>query len=350
MKAKPIRYAVIMMLLFVVSCDEPVTVVTNYVHPDGSVTRKIEMRNTKNNFAVKDLQVPFDSTWIIKDSLEISSKGDTTWVKRAEKLFKDCEEINLTYLADSGANKKIPRHSAFNKSFKWFNTDYRFSEIIDKSLSGGYLLKDFLNSEELSFFYLPEKLQQDKKNSPDSLKFKVLNDSINKKLEWWTAKNIVSAWINEFSKLTEGKTESNTIVRSVKSAENEIANMILKEESKFDSLWLQGIILKKYLGEDNYLKFKSEADTATVKATELILVDFKNYSVRIVMPGALTGTNGLIDSNKVLLWPVKSDYFLTEKYEMWAESKVPNRWAWYISGLFLLFVLTGVIIRIKRKG
>ncbi len=33
-----------------VSCDEPETVVTNIVHPDGSVTRKIEMRNSKNKF------------------------------------------------------------------------------------------------------------------------------------------------------------------------------------------------------------------------------------------------------------------------------------------------------------
>ena len=68
------------------------------------------------------------------------------------------------------------------------------------------------------------------------------------------------------------------------------------------------------------------------------------------MPGKLTGTNGFIDSSKVLLWPVKSDYFLTEPYEMWAESKIPNTWAWIVSGLFLLFVLTGVIIRIIKKG
>ncbi len=42
------------------------------------------------------------------------------------------------------------------------------------------------------------------------------------------------------------------------------------------------------------------------------------------MPGKLIGTNGFIDSSQVLLWPVKSDYFITEQYEMWAESKIPN--------------------------
>jgi hypothetical protein len=81
-----------------------------------------------------------------------------------------------------------------------------------------------------------------------------------------------------------------------------------------------------------------------------ILADFKNYSLRIVMPGKLIGTNGFIDSSGVQLWPVKSDYFLTEPYEMWAESKIPNIWAWIVSGLFLAFVLTGVVRRIIKKG
>jgi hypothetical protein len=67
------------------------------------------------------------------------------------------------------------------------------------------------------------------------------------------------------------------------------------------------------------------------------------------MPGKLIGTNGFIDSSQILLWPVKSDYFLTEPYEMWAESKSTNTWAWIVSGLFLAFVLTGVLLRIIKK-
>jgi hypothetical protein len=46
---------------------------------------------------------------------------------------------------------------------------------------------------------------------------------------------------------------------------------------------------------------------------------------------------------------VKSDYFLTEPYEMWAESKIPNGWAWIVSGLFIVFVIAGVIFRIIKK-
>lgn len=133
--------------------------------------------------------------------------------------------------------------------------------------------------------------------------------------------------------------------------DTELVNLIKINDSKFDSLWSNGIILKKYMSEGDYQNFRSEADTALEKVTEQFFsMEFKEYSVRIVMPGTLTSTNGFIDSSKVLLWPVKSDFFLAEPYEMWAESKVPNNWAWIVSGLFLVFVFTGIIIRIKNKG
>ena len=122
------------------------------------------------------------------------------------------------------------------------------------------------------------------------------------------------------------------------------------KSDKIDSLLKNGVLLREFIGESNALEFRTEADSAFSIVKRNFWVDFKDYSVRIVMPGKLTGTNGFIDSCKMLLWPVKSDYFLTQPYEMWAESKIPNRWAWVVSGLFLIFVLTGVIIRVIKKS
>jgi hypothetical protein len=135
----------------------------------------------------------------------------------------------------------------------------------------------------------------------------------------------------------------------LKTHENDFIKVVQENDQKFDSLWAKGIILKKLIGEDNAVKYKTEADSALGSATKAFLTNFKDYSVRIVMPGKLIGTNGFIDSSHVLLWPVKSDYFMTEPYEMWAESKTTNAWAWIISGLFLAFVLTGVVVRVIKK-
>jgi hypothetical protein len=216
-------------------------------------------------------------------------------------------------------------------------------------MSFGYPVRDFLNSEELLYFYSPESLQQKKMNGPDSLKYKTLSDSVKLKTDKWTYKNIVSEWIGIFSKLTEGSGGKEMSGESLKSRENEFVKIIETNENHLDSLWSKGIILNKFLGEGNAVKFKPEADTALDIVTRRLMLNFNDYSVRIVMPGKLIGTNGFIDSSHTLLWPVKSDYFLTEPYEMWAESKTTNSWAWIVSGLFLAFVLAGVLIRIIKK-
>lgn len=353
MNGKPVKLIVFFVLIFVMSCDEPETVVTNYVHPDGSITRKIEMKSKEGDknkrFKISDIQVPLDITWAVKDSFALSEKGDTIWFRKAEKLFKNIEELNLAYKSDSGANKGISRQAGFRRQFKWFNTEFRFSETIDKNFSSGYPVKDFLNNEELRYFYSPENLKEKKESGADSLKFKALSDSVKKKTDMWTANNIVSEWIGEFSKLTADKTDKEISFQSLKLKEPEFVKILEKEDKGLDSLWKNGIILKKFIGDNNASKYKTEADSALSIVTKKLMIDFSDYSLRIAMPGKLIGTNGFIDSSLILLWPIKSDYFLSEPYEMWAESKIPNIWAWVVSGIFLAFVVTGVIVRVIKK-
>ena len=350
MKNYPVKMIISFVMIMLVSCDEPETVVTNIVHYDGSVTRRIEMRNIENKFEKSDIQVPIDTTWTVRDSCESDESTDSVWIRRAEKNFKNVDEINLAYSTDSGANKAISRRATFKKTFKWFNTEFRFAEIIDKKMDFGYPVSDFLDEEELLFFYSPEVVNHEKRWGPDSLKFKALSDSVDNKVEIWETKNLVSGWFGEFSRLTQGDDDIKSSLESFKLREDELVDLIRINENQIDSLWDNGIILKDFLGEAVYEKYRTEADSAFKRVIEKYYVDFKEYSVRIIMPGTVTETNGFIDSSEVLLWPVKSDYFLTETYEMWAESKIPNRWAWFVSGLFLLFVLTGLIIRLMKKG
>jgi hypothetical protein len=354
MNTKPLKLIILMVLMMIVSCDEPETIVTNYVHPDGSVTRIIEMKSTGDSdgerFKMSDIQVPFDNTWDVRDSLEISDKGDTTWVRRVEKLFENEDAINLSYEKDSSANRGIIRKTEFKRKFRWFNTEFRFAEKIDKQFEFGYPIADFLNKEELGFFYSPESIKEFYQNGRDSLKFRAFGASQDSIIDLWMSKSLVSEWIGLFSKLTKTKAGNDLSFQTLKAREDEFVNTLTKNEKNFDSLWSNGIILRELIGEQNAQKFKTEADSAISIITKNLLLDFKEYSVRITMPGKLTGTNGYKDSSAILLWPVKSDFFLTDSYEMWAESKIPNIWAWFISGIFLMFVFTGLVIRIKKKG
>ena len=349
MKRKPLKILVFFVMIVFVSCDEPETVVTDIIHRDGSVTREILMRKSDNKFKITDIQVPLDNSWTISDSCEISSKGDTTWVKRASKVFKNADEINLAYKTDTGCNSKLSRYAGFSKRFRWFNTIYRFSETIEKRMKYGYPVSNFLNSEELKWFYSPNSDNKSKLNGQDSLRYKAVSDSVNIKKDKWINKCIVSEWIGEFS----GQLNNSDVklsYDSLKSNEGRILDVVMRSEKDFDNLWTSGYILKEFIGESNALKYRTEADTALKIVEDRVTESFAGYSVRISMPGILTASNGFADSSKVLIWPVTDEYFFTDNYEMWAESKEPNLWAWITSGAFVLFVLAGVIIRKYKRG
>jgi hypothetical protein len=349
MKRKSIKTVVALLTVMVTSCGEPETVVTNIVYPDGSVTRKLEMRSEDSEIEMSDVQVPFDSTWIIRDSLEIDEDGDTTWVKRAEKFFTSVNEINMDYMADSSSNRNITRRTEFTRKFKWFNNEYRFTEVIENTMSNGYPVSDFMNEEELDWFYSPEDVAIDKLTGQDSLKYKTLSDSVDAKTEKWIYKSLVSEWIAQFSELAKGKPGHDETVEKLKENEEVVAGLIIEDDEKFDSLWSEGTILKDLIGEENTIRFHADADSALEMISDSFLVDFVPYTLRIIMPGEIIGTNGFIDSTGVPLWPTNSNYFLTEPYVMYAESKTPNKWAWVFSGIFLLFVLAGIIFRLIKK-
>lgn len=350
MKMNPIKFIIAIILVLMVSCDEPETVVTDIVRTDGSVLRKIEMKNTSNEFKIHKIQVPFDSTWIVRDSLEFDKKGDTTFVKRAEKLFKSTEELNNAYKADSGSNKNVMRRTTFNRKFRWFNTVYRFSEIVEKQFKYGYPVSDFLDKDELEFFYSPEDVTDKMKEGPDSLKYKELADTINSKTDKWLFKSAAAEWIGEFTTLTGNKAEGSMSYKALKAKEDELVRISIENSNHFDSLWKNGVILTELIGEEAMKKYKIEADSAIDIVSNRLFTDFHNYTIRIIMPGKLLATNGFLDTTKNLLWPVKSDYFMTQQYEMWAESKTSNTWAWVVSGIFLLFVFAGIIFRSIKKG
>jgi hypothetical protein len=304
------------------------------------------MRNKKNNFKPSSLQVPYDSTWITKDTLEIGPKNDTTWIKRAEKFYKNVNEINSEYLSDKGGNRKISRNASFTKKFRWFNTIFRFSEKIDKSLLYGYSLEDYFTKDELDFCYLPESVSLEKLTGSDSVKYKALSDTIETKSNRWFWFCTASEWIEEFTKLTAGRTGMELSRETLKAREKEVVDTLLKNMSSDSAL------INNFLGESNYMKYRAEADSSTeiIRRHLDTNIEFLKYTVKFIMPGKIIGSNGFLNREGELIWPVKSEFFLSQPYEMWAESKIPNSWAWVVSGLFLIFVLTGVIIRKIKRG
>lgn len=378
-----------MIMLF--SCDYE-THVINTVHEDGSITRKVIMKNSEEKFEPEKYRVPVDSTWQTKIDIDVNEKGDTSWILTAEKHFASVKEINEEYINDKGSNQDLKRKAYFSKSFKWFTTVFRYSETIDKFMTVTCPASDFLSDEELKFFYLPGNVKAELKNGSDSLKYEALSDTIDTKSEIWMWTSFVRQWMEIFYDLfgdhpdlsidkeemlskesgfiqqfidyekSEKEEDEETLHLINEEDNNDKAMQLLeehieeeaKEEDAGDDIEL---VVTSVLGKKFYSTFKSEIDSAMSVLETMIEPFFSldNYDMEIRMPGRIIASNGYAntdpdsENNGGILWTVKGEYFLTQQYEMWAESRVNNYWAWIISALFILFVITGFVIRSKKE-
>jgi hypothetical protein len=354
MKNFAVKTVIMLMVFAASSCIE--TTLTNIVHKDGSVTRQVVIKNTDNNqFEFKDFAVPVDSTWAIKDTFEIGEKNDTTWIRNAEKTFRNTGEINLSYKCDSGANREFSREAGFRKKFHWFNTIYVYTESIEPALKYGYPVSDYLNTQELEYFYLPDNIAGDRANGPDSLHVKAVMDSAETASEKWMGMSLISEWKNEFS-LQGEKDPDWKADKKVLDNKDSLLFLQLKKfsddstkNSSVDSVVFAS--LSEVFGSIFSEKYKTEIDSSLKIVEERMnkAYAFQGYELKTIMPGNLVATNGFINEKGEISWSIKMEHFLTCKYEMRAESRVSNTWSWWVSGIFVVFVGTGLIFRAYRK-
>lgn len=340
-------------MIFLFACGGYETRVINTIHKDGSITRKVIMKNDGPEFNPENFRVPVDSTWQITRTFEIDDNQDTTWLYTAEKHFADTEAINDEYNHDTGANGALSRHARFTKTFKWFYTSFRFSEVIDQVLTVDCPPSDFLSEEELSYMYLPGEIQDEMKSGPDSLYYKTMADTLETKFDRWLLTGLVREWIGSFFHLFGDHPDLNISREEMQDKESLLVEQFLDEELDEEEA------IKNVLGVAFYSRFETEIDSAMSAMDEQLspFWNAKEYTMEIHMPGEITGSSGYVRSvdesqdEKGIVWAVQGDFFLGQTYEMWVESKMVNYWAWIITSIFILFVISGFIIKSgKRTG
>jgi hypothetical protein len=67
------------------------------------------------------------------------------------------------------------------------------------------------------------------------------------------------------------------------------------------------------------------------------------------MPGLITGTNSSVLSGNRVSWDVFPMAFLLEDYTMVAESRVINVWAFIVSGMVLLGLISLLVVKSRKR-
>lgn len=334
-----------MIMMIMSSCDRPDALVINIVREDGSLTRKIILTHSKNEFELDDCQVPVDSTWNITRDYDISDKGDTTYTLTAVRDFNSVQDLNTMYDSYGGANEGMSRRAEFRKKFRWFNTHFYFNEHVDRAIDG-IKPRDFFNDEELNYFYMPEKLVELAKEGPDSSHIKeTILEPLEERKERWIGASLARAFVNKFVDTVSANPEIQIDTSRLRQKEDEITASLLFDDME-DRQFIDSL-----LGPGFYEDHKELNDTLVSELEEefSVALETASYLLQTIMPGELIATNGYIDEDANILWEVKGEIILSSDYNMWAESRVRNTWAWIVTGLFLVFVITGFVIRKMKK-
>lgn len=344
MKRSIYRFAALTFIVLA-SCGGPDALVINTVNRDGSVDRKIILTWDKDEFDLNECQVPVDSTWNITKIMEVSEKGDTTWTLTAQKRFESVDQINVDYTSYGGPNSKLTREAGFVKKFKWFNTSYYFEEKIEKAIEG-YPLSDFFTPDEIELFHMPVSMSDALASGPDSTRVKASLQLIEEKKDKWLSASLFKASCIEFEYFNDKVPGNKVDIEVLRTKEQEFIDLIIAD---FDGDEQE--LVDTILGKGYYDSHRAVIDTSfsMIEQKFNVSLDTKAYQVQTIMPGDLVATNGYIDSDSNILWKIDGDSFVTEDYVMWAESTIINRWAWIVSGLFIIFVITGFLIKNLRR-
>ncbi|MBN1388248.1 MAG: hypothetical protein JW965_07360 [Bacteroidales bacterium] len=345
MKRKVNIVMVSLFMMILSSCEGPDALVINLVQKDGSVTRKIILTYNKDEFDLNNCQVPVDSTWDISRTYDVSADGDTTYTLTAIREFESVKDINVLYNEYEGSNPGLKRTAEFQRKFRWFNTVYHYIEHVDRALEG-IPPKDFFTGEEINYFYMPEKLVNAAIEGPDStyLKESVMKP-LEEKTEQWLGRSLVRAFVNKIIDTVSVNPQIKIDTGQIYLKEERIAASILfnemEEQQVIDSLLGSGVYSANSALNDTLL--------SEIEDEFSVALNTDSYLIQTIMPGELTATNGYIDEDGNVLWEVKGDVILSSDYDMWAESKIVNLWAWIVTGAFLLFVIAGLIVRALRR-
>ena len=341
-------------MLVLLSCDYD-THVLNIVHRDGSVTRRITIENSQEYFEPKKFRVPIDSTWQTEISYDLRSNRDTIWFLTAEKHFNNVREINEGYKFDQGSNRAMQRSARFSKKFKWFTTEFRYSETVERALTIDCPLSDFLSDDEMKFVNLPGKIQNNLKEGPDSTKYKGMSDGIDTKMAKWFYTSEMRQWTDIFQGLFGNDPGLKISRETMISREPLFVDYLMAHDEVFDQLFEESIIpdslFISVLGNEFYQSFKDDITYSFSILREMSRPVWysDNYDLEIQMPGKIFASNGYTETDPEpgsgggILFTVGPEHFLTQNYECWVSSRVNNYYIWAITGLFVLVVLSGLI-------
>jgi hypothetical protein len=331
------------------------------INSDGTCTREIYAKTDKNltieNMGKNPFLFKIDSTWNItkiEDSKDFNIK--------ISKNFSSISEISKSLQLNKNEFQPIAKpHESLEKHFKWFYTYYDY-KVVYKSISDKIpvSINDYMTQSEQELWF--------RGNTSDfagitGFEMKDNLDEIEKKFWKWYLRNAYEICFNTIYDIE--KTQKNDkFINKLSTIKDSIFNVLTKNiEDKNADFFNKDIIsqINIYQAFDNhfgtryfsdfYAKNSKKIDSLIDQNNkefdslqELCLVNIK-YELEI--PGKIIATNANFNNNGILLWNINAFRFITGDYELTAQSRTANIWA-FIASFLIVAIFAYLLVKVRR--
>ncbi len=353
------------------SCSNQPQMLTE-IFSDGSCSREF-ISYCDSAFMVGDTSnnpfpIEIDKTWKISwqyKTPKINNNWPLTNWKRdtldkgnevrvfAKRYFNSVEEMaSIFKFRKSFSWYDLKISYSLEKKFQWFYNYYSYKEKYPKIKTFDRVpLEKYLTKKEADLWFNGN---NELFRGMNGLEMKEILVDIEKKYNQWLCHNF---WEAEYDVLLNNYNLLKGLSISKKDVEIARDTILYKNLDKFKSLETD-IDFGKCL--DEYFKTKAFSELNNRKENPLKQFEdnylkeqpFMNYfdksiSYKLIMPGKVLQTSGTIIQSDTLAWKLDAYRLVYSDYEINAQSRKANIWAFVMSGCIVLLALISLFYKLK---
>lgn len=337
MKVRNSLSLIIVGILLIVGsgCNEKNYTVKTKVNSDGSIERTYIVEKDDSAAVYQNpFPVIFDSTW----KIEVKKINDSTknFAFTAKKYFRTSNYL-MEDVFKSNSIDKLNNSVTIEKHFRWFYTYFDYRENYKEIMPFNNIpLEKFFSQSELKQFYAD-----------------TVSKQLDAKLDEWWQKNIFEEYFKVLYNSAKYYNTPDFNTSLLNSKKDSLYKALIDSDTKVSGdIKAEKVIAicEKVLGTNKIRGLKNDFESIEKdinKNFESMLKLDGKYINEVILPGIIINTNSKeIEGNK-LKWEFNPSYLIFK--EMNAQSRMINTWAFVVTGVLVLFILTALILPLIRK-
>ena len=369
--------AAMMLVLIMASCKNKDDRMLTVINADGTCSREYNFRSTQQWLGIppeEDYDSIVDKTWerswsvLGADSVrypvplteaqldsmqaqDLSKPLGNMLMVHVKKDYKSVEEMSAQiYRAERSHLVKvegIKASSQLEKHFKWFYTDYTFTETFanEDSTLFPIPLSQFLSADTASFWFAG---QPDLTRSLSGAEMKEMLDGIEKKVSQWSNANwfyeICNVIIANYDKV-QNPPVSKERFANIRDSLVMLPCVTNADEEGFASNGIFSSQFEKIFQSDAYTEFLRSYEGGLGQYGGLLSFG-NNYD--LVMPGRVLDAGMGEYDGEVIHYRLGGERMIPGDYSITATSRVTNVWAFIVTILVVLLAIGSFFYRRKN--